>query len=338
MREYKNRRWFLKSTGAAALGTSIAGCMGDDNGDAEPEDVDGWDRYKYDEGEVYGAPERATPPPEYAEDPDTLHFAYVPDEDPAAYADVFEPAMDRLEEVTGKDVEMFGAGSYAAMVEAMRAGRLHIGGFGTGSVPFAVNLAGAQVFCSTADANGNVGYFLWLIVNPDAGINDVEDLEGKTVAHTEPASNSGNLAPRALFDENYGIVPEEDYEVEMSGSHEASIRGVARGDYDAAPISSIVLERMWGAGEIGEDEVEIAWESTEFPATGTSVWYKLHPDLQEDIREALVGWNFEGTVLAEHFEANEYVQFAEIDYLNAWEPIRTIGEYNDINYEELEDL
>lgn len=40
-------------------------------------------------------------------DPDTLVFAYTPVEDPAVYADIWEPFIEHLSEVTGKDVQFF---------------------------------------------------------------------------------------------------------------------------------------------------------------------------------------------------------------------------------------
>ncbi|MEH6561576.1 MAG: PhnD/SsuA/transferrin family substrate-binding protein, partial [Marinobacter sp.] len=79
-------------------------------------------------------------------DPDTLIFAYTPVEDPAIYSDIWQPFIDHLSEVTGRDVRFFAVQSNAAQVEAMRSGRLHIAGFSTGPTPFAVNLAGAVPF------------------------------------------------------------------------------------------------------------------------------------------------------------------------------------------------
>ena len=61
------------------------------------------------------------------------------------YADIWEPFLEHLEKVTGKDVHFFAVQSNSAEVEAMRSGRLHVAGFSTGPTPFAVNLAGADL-------------------------------------------------------------------------------------------------------------------------------------------------------------------------------------------------
>ena len=86
--------------------------------------------------------------------PDTLIFAYTPVEDPAIYSDIWQPFIDHLAKVTGKDVRFFAVQSNSAQVEAMRSGRLHIAGFSTGPTPFAVNLAGAVPFALMGSDTG----------------------------------------------------------------------------------------------------------------------------------------------------------------------------------------
>src|SRR5262245_33838457 len=70
-------------------------------------------------------------------DPPTLVFAYTPVEDPAVYAKVWRGFLEHMEKVTGKKVQFFAVQSNAAQIEAMRAGRLHVAGFNTGSNPIA---------------------------------------------------------------------------------------------------------------------------------------------------------------------------------------------------------
>src|SRR5690606_11401134 len=174
--------------------------------------------------------------------PDTLVFAYTPVEDPAIYEDIWDPFLEHLAEVTGKNVRFFAVQSNSAQVEAMRSGRLHLAGFSTGPTPFAVNLAGAVPFAIMGNDEGNFGYTLQLYVRADSDIQEITDLKGKVVAHTSPTSNSGHQAPEALFP-GLGVVPGEDYEIRFSGSHDNSLLGVVAGDYDAAPVASEVVER-----------------------------------------------------------------------------------------------
>jgi len=262
-------------------------------------------------------------------DPDTLIFAYTPVEDPAIYSDIWQPFIDHLEEVTGRDVRFFAVQSNSAQVEAMRSGRLHIAGFSTGPTPFAVNLAGAVPFALMGSDDGRFGYTLQLYTHVDSGIDEVTDLKGKRVAHTSPTSNSGNQAPRALFPE-LGIVPDEDYEVVYSGSHDQSMLGVVARDYDAAPVASEVVERMAARGLYDPDDVRLLYESDSFPTTSYNYAHNLHPNLVEKIEEAFFSFEFEGTELGEEFEGVE--KFIPINYAEHWKVIRTIQNANGVEY------
>ena len=263
-------------------------------------------------------------------DPDTLIFSYVPVEDPTVYENVFAEFMDYIAEQTGKKVKWYGAESYAAQVEAMRSGRLHVAGMSTGTTVFGVNLAGFVPFAIMAKEGGRFGYRLQLITHKDSDIMKVADLKGRKVAHVTPASNSGNQAPRALF-KDMGVVPDEDYEVSYSGKHDNSIMGVVNKDYDAAPIASTVMERMIARGMLKADDVRIIWQTDLFPTTGYGHVYNLHPDLARKVTYAFLSFDWEGTALAKEF-GKQADNFMPISYKGHWDVIRTIQRVNGVKY------
>ena len=261
--------------------------------------------------------------------PDTLVFAYTPVEDPAIYEDIWQPFIEHLEDVTGKDVQFFAVQSNSAEVEAMRSGRLHIAGFSTGPTPFAVNLAGAVPFAIMGSDDGRFGYTLQVYTQADSDIQEMPDLAGKRIAHTSPTSNSGNQAPRALFPD-LGVVPDEDYEVTYSGSHDQSMLGVVAGDYDAAPVASEVVDRMAERGLYDPEEVRIVWESQPFPTTSYAYAHNLAPELKESIEEAFFSFDFQGTALGEEFTGVS--KFIPITYEDQWAIIRQIQKANGVEY------
>lgn len=263
------------------------------------------------------------------QDPDTLVFAYTPVEDPAVYEDIWDPFIEHLEDVTGKDVQFFAVQSNSAEVEAMRSGRLHIAGYSTGPTPFAVNLAGAVPFAIMGAEDGRFGYTLQVYTRKDSGIETMEGLAGKRVAHTSPTSNSGNQAPRALFPD-LGVTPDEDYEVTYSGSHDQSMLGVVAGDYDAAPVASEVVDRMAERGLYDPEEVKIIWESQPFPTTSYNYAHNLTPELKDKIEEAFFSFEFEGTALGEEFQG--VTKFIPISYQKDWAIIRQIQKANGVEY------
>jgi phosphonate transport system substrate-binding protein len=262
-------------------------------------------------------------------DPDTLVFSYTPVEDPAVYENVFADFLTHLGKVTGKRIRWFGAESYAAQVEAMRSGRLHIAGVASGPTPFAVNLAGFVPIVAMAKIDNSIGYTLQLIVPKDSAIKGIADLKGKRVAHVAPSSNSGDTAPRILFKEK-GVVPGKDYEVLYSGKHDNSIMGVVNKDYDAAPVASSVVERMRDRGMFKADDIRVVYESAPFPRTAFGVAHDLKPELQAKIKEAFLTFDFLKSGLAKEFKDTK--GFKELSYKDAWGDILLIQRDSGVTY------
>ncbi|MEM1381898.1 MAG: phosphate/phosphite/phosphonate ABC transporter substrate-binding protein, partial [Pseudomonadota bacterium] len=266
-------------------------------------------------------------------DPSTLIFAYTPVEDPAVYREVWAGFLEHMEELTGKNVQFFPVQSNAAQLEAMRAGRLHVAGFNTGSNPIAVACAGFRPFAMMAGADGSYGYEMEVITYPGSEVRSVEDIKGRTLTHTSQTSNSGFKAPTALMKAEFGMVSGEDYDVEFSGKHDNSILGVANKDYEVATIANSVKARMIERGVIEPDQVEVLFTSQTFPTTGYGMVYNLTPELQEKIQEAFFSFDWEGTALAEEFGKNGEDQFIPITFQDDWSVIRTIDEANGVSYE-----
>ncbi len=261
-------------------------------------------------------------------DPKTLVFTYTPVEDPAVYKDAFADFQKYLSEATGKKVIYYTVQSNAAEVEAMRSGRLHIAGFSTGPTGFAVNLAGYVPIAVKGYEEGFQGYNLIVVTKKDSDIKSLDDLKGKRVAHTSASSNSGNLAPRAIFPE-HGIVPDKDYTVVYSGKHDQSILGVAHGDYDAAPVASDVFKRMAAAGRINADDFRVVFTSAKFPTSSFGYASDLNPELVKKIVDAFYAYRFT-PAMKETFGGAD--RFYPITYMEDWAVIRNIADSTGTSY------
>ncbi|WP_457851485.1 phosphate/phosphite/phosphonate ABC transporter substrate-binding protein [Cobetia amphilecti] len=265
-------------------------------------------------------------------DPSTLVFAYTPVEDPAVYADAWSDFLDYLAEKTGKKVQFFPVQSNAAQIEAMRAGRLHIAGFNTGSNPLAVACAGYRPFTIMAAADGSYGYEMEIITYPGSGIDKVEDIKGKEMAFTSETSNSGFKAPSAILKADYDMVAGTDFTPVFSGKHDNSILGVANHDYVAAAVANSVMGRMEDRGVIEADQIKTLYTSQTFPTTSYGVAYNLTPELQARIKDAFMSFPWEGSSLAAEFSESGEAQFVPISFQKEWEVIRKIDDANNVQY------
>lgn len=286
-------------------------------------------RYKDEDGDLIA--DIPTDPSQLI-DPPTLIFAYTPVEDPAVYAKVWDGFLKHMGKVTGKKIQFFPVQSNAAQIEAMRAGRLHIAGFNTGSNPLAVACAGFRPFAMMASADNSYGYEMEIITYPGSGIEKVADIKGKKMAFTAETSNSGYKAPSALLKTEFGLEAGRDYEAVFSGKHDNSILGVANKDYPAAAIANSVLRRMIERDVVKPEQIKSVYKSQTFPTTSYGVVYNLKPELQEKIKEGFFSFPWEGSELQKEFSKSGEAKFMEITFKEHWDVVRKIDAAMGVQY------
>jgi phosphonate transport system substrate-binding protein len=260
--------------------------------------------------------------PKKLKNPSTIVFTYTPVEDPAVYEKIFDPFTKHLAQCSGKRVVFFQVQSNAAEIEAMRSGRLHVGGFSTGPTAFAVNIAGAVPFAVKGNEKEYQGYNLIVIVKKSSPFQKLADLKGKRVAHTAPSSNSGHMAPMALFPAE-GLAPEKDYKILFSGKHDQSVMGVDSGDYDAAAVASDVFERMAERGQVKHDDFRVIYRSPKFPTSSFAIAHDLEPALSKKILSCFYDYRFPPGMQKAFAGAD---RFFPIEYQKDWAVVRKVSE------------
>ena len=260
--------------------------------------------------------------PKKLKNPSTIVFTYTPVEDPAVYEKVFKPFTEHLGQCTGKRVVFYQVQSNAAEIEAMRSGRLHVGGFSTGPTAFAVNIAGAVPFAIKGYEKDFQGYNLIVIVKKDSPFQKLSDLKGKKFAHTAPSSNSGHMAPMALFPKE-GLTPEKDYKILFSGKHDQSVLGVGSGDYDGAAVASDVFHRMGTRGQIKEDDYRVIYRSAKFPTSSVAYAHDLEPTFRDKMLKCFYDYRFPDE-MKKAFDGAD--RFFPINFKEHWAVVRHVAE------------
>lgn len=266
--------------------------------------------------------------------PGTLIFSYTPVEDPEVYRRVWDPFLRYMEKLTGRKVVFFSVQSNAAQIEAMRAGRLHVSGFSSGSAPLAVNCAGFVPVAVMASTRGEFGYEMEIIVHADSAIRRIEDLRGRTLAFTDPTSSSGFKAPSALLRSEFKLLADKDFKAAFSGKHDNSIIGVVNKDYDAAAIANSVMKRMVQRKVVDATKIRTIYKSATFPTTAYGFVHNLQPELAKRIREAFLTFDWQGTELHKEFGKGDPSRdkFLAITYKDTWAVVRRIDEAMGVSY------
>ena len=319
--------------GFAALGLLVQAAPASAQADCLPGDLD--ERYCDRNGDLVA--DAPTDPSQWV-DPDTLIFGYPPGWNPVVFKEAWSDFQEHMETVTGKKVLFIPAHSNAAQIDAMRSGLSHVAGFDTGSNPLAVNCAGFVSFTIMASLNGDYGYSMEILTYPGSGIEKVEDIKGRTLAFTQPTSNSGFKAPLALLKSEFDMIPDRDFKTTFSGAHDNSILGVANKDYDAAAIANSIKFNMIKRDEIKEEDTIVLYRSQRFPTTGYGHAFNLKPELAEKVKESFMSFQWDKpdgspTSLKVEFSVSNKGQFIPITYQEHWNVIRKIDAANNVSYD-----
>ena len=184
------------------------------------------------------------------------------------------------------------------------------------------NIAGAVPFAIKGTEKEFQGYNLIVIVKKDSPYQKLADLKGKKLAHTSPSSNSGHLAPLALFPKE-GRAPETDYKVLFSGKHDQSVPGVNTGDYDAAAVASDVFERMARRGQVKEADFRVIYRSQKFPTSSFAYAHDLEPALRDRMLGCFYDYRFPDE-MKKAFDGAD--RFFPVTYLKDWAVVRKVAE------------
>ncbi|MGE4064941.1 MAG: phosphate/phosphite/phosphonate ABC transporter substrate-binding protein [Rhodospirillaceae bacterium] len=263
-------------------------------------------------------------------DPKEIIFSYTPLEDPSVYVGVWDGFLRHMEKVTGRRVRFFQVQSYAAQLEALRSGRLHVAGVNTGSVPVAVNCGGFVPFTMMAWNDGSYGYEMEIIVPAKSPIRTPPDLKGSTIAFSAPTSNSGYKAPAAILESEFKLVEGRDYKSTFSGKHDTTVLGIANGDYEAGAIANVTMKQMAERKVFDTKDVRSIYRSQTFPTTGYGYAYNLAPALVAKIKEAFATFTWAGSGLEKEFAEEKFIP---ITYQKDWEVIRKVDAAMKIAYD-----
>lgn len=226
--------------------------------------------------------------------PKVLTIAFATIEDNALYDRIYQPFVKHLQRCVGVPVLVYPVYQESQVLEALKSNqRVYLASLGTGATMFAVNEGNVEAFASKgySKTKQKEQYELFLITRNLATYTKPQDLIGKKIAHTTVTSNSGNLAPRALFPE-IGLLPDKNYQVFYSGRHDKSIMGVKNGFYDAAAVASDVFNRLIQIGQIQPNEFKILWTSKPFP-TNSFVYLKdLNQKFKQKVQKCFFSYKF----------------------------------------------
>lgn len=269
-------------------------------------------------------------------------IAYAPNESTEQSADARNGLAKDLSEALGCEVEEIQASDYNAIIEALRTGKADMAYMGPLSLALGVERANVEPIVMKAedgDPEKAIYHSVLIASSSNNEINSIEDIKGCTMAFVDPDSTSGNLVPtaeiiKAFPDANLNsdiLHTNGDFfeAVSYSGSHQAGLQAVIKGDIDVAPISDQILASEIANGNAAESDIKIIHESSAIPAEAMVVADSVSQEIRDKLTEFLVSYDNE-----EYFTQvikKEGARFVECN-ISDYEPIIELN--NIINNEE----
>lgn len=161
-----------------------------------------------------------------------LVMAFVPSLDAQRVLATGSTVARMLEVATGYQIEATVPTSYAATIEALCAGRVHIAWFAPTAYVLGNARCGAEVGLIAIRA-GLPYYGSQILVRADLGAKSLADLRGKRFAVVDPASTSGYIWPM-VYIKKKGFDPNTFFsQVVQAGGHDKVVIAIYQGSVDA---------------------------------------------------------------------------------------------------------
>jgi phosphonate transport system substrate-binding protein len=231
--------------------------------------------------------------------------------------------------------------SFISVVEAFGTGKVEVAAINTFSYLMAHAKYGAEARLRIVRDGNQTTYKGQFITRFDSGINNVEDINGKSMAYVDPSSTSGYILPKAMLDDR-GIKPSESV---FAMRHDNVVMMVYQGQakagatYYAPPSLStgkIMDARMRVIQQFPDvaDKVKIIGFTQDIPNDPWVFRKDMNEFMKEKITDALIKFvNTPGgrKALFEIYDITSLIPTKDSDY----DGLRKLLEKENIHFEDL---
>lgn len=208
--------------------------------------------------------------------------------------------VEQLGAKLGVPVELYPASDYAGVMQGLVSGQLDaasLGASGYAGIYLQDPEAVEPIFVSL-EADGSDGYYAMMYVRADSDIEDIEDMEGKSLAFADPNSTSGYLVPKAELEAAEIDIDSYFSSTGFGGGHEQAVIAVLNGQYDAGVtwtsgvgeqaegFSRGALRSMVDKDLLDMSDLRVIWQSNLIP---NGPWV-VRKDMADEPKQIAIDW------------------------------------------------
>lgn len=259
-----------------------------------------------------------------------VRMMFVPSGDAQVIVKGGKAVAELLHKETGLYFKTSVATSYAAVIEAMGAGKVDIGWLATLSYVLAKDKYDVELLL-IVQRFGSPFYRGQIMVRADSGIHSLSDLKGKRFAFVDPASTSGHLYPKTLL-LSKGLDPKTFFGKSVfAGSHNAVVLSIYKGEVDGGAAYDGVRAAVAKSYPDVFEKIKVIAYTKEIPNDTVSVRKDFPEDLKVKIRNGLkkISLSPKGSKVLKRL----YGISGLVDLDGLFDPVREAGRLLDLNLE-----
>lgn len=207
-----------------------------------------------------------------------------------------ECLVEQLGEKLGVPIELYPASDYAGVMQGLLAGQLDAASLGASGYAgiYLQNPEAVEPVFVALENDGSDGYYAMMYTRSDSGIENLDDMRGKSLAFADPNSTSGYLVPKAELEMQEINIEEYFSTTGFGGGHEQAVIAVVNGQYDAGVtwtsgqgeasegFTRGALRGMVDNNLLDMKDLRIIWQSNLIP-NGPWVLRKAAPQEAKDL-------------------------------------------------------
>ena len=225
--------------------------------------------------------------PSHAEVKKVIKFGILATEASSELKKSWEPILKDWSKKLGVEVKGYYSTDYAALIQAMRFGKVDLAHLGNKAGIEALDRANGEVFAKSVFVGGDEGYYSLLITHKDRkDLNNIQDIFKKRKSlifgNGDPNSTSGYLIPSYYVFEKYNV-DVGDFKRVLNSSHGNNIIAVENKKVDFATNNTGTFAEIMTRHPEKLKNIKIIWKSPIIPSD-PFVWRK---DLNRETKNAL---------------------------------------------------
>lgn len=226
--------------------------------------------------------------------PRSLRLAVIPIKSSEDMVREHQPLLLRLSQAAGVPVELVIAASYEGVVDAIVSGGADIARLGPASYVLANRRdPGIEPFATFTLSAGPYtpagSHYQALLLTGGDRFADIEQLRGKRVALSDPASTSGSLVPSVEFPPEVGSpLPQFFGALVYAGTHDKALEALLDGRVDAAFVASERADAYLARHALSPAALKVQWRSRPIYYDPYVFSASLCPALKQRIRAAML--------------------------------------------------